>query len=989
MSSIHESAYPRFKPNLTEKELAEIYTPSTGELNFVHQRLREHENCLLPLVYIKTCQRLGYFVSIADVPNEIIIHIANIAGASNFCKNELHMLSRTGSGQRYRDLARTYLNLKAFNSEADSLSASIAKNAAQTKQELADIINVMIEELVRQRFELPGFRTLYRTASKARSTVNNNLYNSIYLSLSTEMATELDTLLKVENKDIESQWSKIKEEPKKPTNMEVRNFLSHLDWLKSWVSRLPPIDHISAGKWRQFVLESRALDAADLRYVKPAKRYFLIVILIHSQLRCAMDDTVTILIRKMNLLHSRANQQLQQYHIEQSAKTESLISQFRDVLLAYGEGESDAERISAIKASFRDDPKQLSIACEEHMAYAGNNYIPFMLGSYRQQRPLLLNCVKLLNAKSSSNDLSIVAAIQFVLRNRDKHKTKLSLKIDELDLSWLPEKWRKLVTGKSSTTAPVTEIHRLYFELCVLSQVVNEIKSGDLFVENSEQYNDYRDQLISWNQYEGEVKNYGKLVGFSTDSLEFVAKLKDDLTEAAVKTDRHFPENELVEISKDGLTIHKHDKVIQPEKLQAIDNAIMERMSELSILDVLIETESWLGLHNEFGPISGFESKIDNPKQRFIATLFCYGCNLGPVQTARSVKDISRKQIAWLNLHHITEAKLEQATEKVINAYNKFFLPKYWGSGKHASADGTKWNVYEQNLLSEYHIRYGGYGGIGYYHVSDMYIALFSHFIPCGVYEAVYILDGLVKNESDIQPDTIHGDTQAQNTAVFGLAYLLGINLMPRIRGLKKLIFFRADKETRYSHIDSLFGDVINWQLIETHLPDMLRIVLSIKAGKITPSTILRRLGTNSRKNKLYFAFRELGRVVRTIFLLKYVGDVEIRRTVQSATNKSEEFNNFSQWSFFGSGGVIAENVRHEQRKIIKYNHLVANMVILHNVEGMTKVLKNLQDEGMEITQEILAGLSPYRTHHINRFGDYTLDIDREIRQMDFSTRII
>ncbi len=61
--------------------------------------------------------------------------------------------------------------------------------------------------------------------------------------------------------------------------------------------------------------------------------------------------------------------------------------------------------------------------------------------------------------------------------------------------------------------------------------------------------------------------------------------------------------------------------------------------------------------------------------------------------------------------------------------------------GKHASADGTRWDLYEQNLLSEYHIRYGGYGGIGYYHVSDTYIALFSHFIPCGVWEAVYILD--------------------------------------------------------------------------------------------------------------------------------------------------------------------------------------------------------------------------------------------------------
>ena len=89
-------------------------------------------------------------------------------------------------------------------------------------------------------------------------------------------------------------------------------------------------------------------------------------------------------------------------------------------------------------------------------------------------------------------------------------------------------------------------------------------------------------------------------------------------------------------------------------------------------------------------------------------------------------------------------------------------------------ADGTQWDLYENNLLSERHIRYGGYGGIAYYHVSDNYIALFSHFIPCGVWEAIYILDGLTKNQSDIQPDTLHGDTQAQSTPVFGLAYLLG-----------------------------------------------------------------------------------------------------------------------------------------------------------------------------------------------------------------------
>ena len=137
------------------------------------------------------------------------------------------------------------------------------------------------------------------------------------------------------------------------------------------------------------------------------------------------------------------------------------------------------------------------------------------------------------------------------------------------------------------------------------------------------------------------------------------------------------------------------------------------------------------------------------------------------------MEDLDRKQVAYINQRHIDEEKLLHANVEVIcaegfrrsrriaprNEYNKFALPKFWGSGKSASADGTKWDVYEQNLLSEYHIRYGGWGGIGYYHVSDTYIALFSNFISCGVWEAVHILDGLLENKSDIRPDTLHADT--------------------------------------------------------------------------------------------------------------------------------------------------------------------------------------------------------------------------------------
>ena len=137
-------------------------------------------------------------------------------------------------------------------------------------------------------------------------------------------------------------------------------------------------------------------------------------------------------------------------------------------------------------------------------------------------------------------------------------------------------------------------------------------------------------------------------------------------------------------------------------------------------------------------------------------------------------------------------------------------------------------------------IRYGGYGGIAYYHVSDTYIALFSRFIPCSVWEAVYILDGLLSNQSEMKPNEVSGDTQAQNTVVFGLAHLLGIRLMPRIRNLKDLTLYRPDPSKTYVHIDELLTGTVDWDLIATHLPDMLRIALSIKTGRMTASTILR-----------------------------------------------------------------------------------------------------------------------------------------------------
>jgi TnpA family transposase len=210
---------------------------------------------------------------------------------------------------------------------------------------------------------------------------------------------------------------------------------------------------------------------------------------------------------------------------------------------------------------------------------------------------------------------------------------------------------------------------------------------------------------------------------------------------------------------------------------------------------------------------------------------------------------------------------------------------------------------------------------------------------------------------------------------------------MPRIRNWKDLHFHRPEKTSRYAHIDTLFTATVDWGLIEAHLPDMLRVALSIKAGRLLPSAILRRLGTYSRKNRLYFAFRELGRVIRTSFLLRYIASADLRRLIGAATNKSEHFNRYAQWVSFGGSGLITAAARDEQRKTIKYNHLVANLLIFHTIVGLTKALDRTVADGYAeaVSDEALAALSPYQTEHINRFGNYMLDLSQPPAPLPFA----
>ena len=267
-------------------------------------------------------------------------------------------------------------------------------------------------------------------------------------------------------------------------------------------------------------------------------------------------------------------------------------------------------------------------------------------------------------------------------------------------------------------------------------------------------------------------------------------------------------------------------------------------MPERHLLDILKNVQHWVGYTRHFGPPSGADPKLSDAVMRYIFTVFGYASELGASQTARhTTGPISRQILRRINDQHITAPKLEASLRDIIAEYTRFELPFLWGSGQAAIADGTHVALIRNNLLGEQHVRYGSFGGIAYHHISDTYIALFSHFIACGVWEAVYILDGLLKNHSALQPDTLYADTHGQAEPVFGLAALLGIKLLPRMRTWNDVTLYRVDPNTSYKHIDALFTQVVDWDVIERHWQDMMQVVLSIQAGRVLPSMLLQKLG--------------------------------------------------------------------------------------------------------------------------------------------------
>ena len=618
---------------------------------------------------------------------------------------------------------------------------------------------------------------------------------------------------------------------------------------------------------------------------------------------------------------------------------------------------------------------------EEVSAFHGDNYEVLVHRHFIKDRAVMFELAGKLDLVATSTDDSVLAALEhaqaYQVKRRDFIPMPPAVDGDnpESGIAFASQNWRRAVTDRRQPGM----VARRHFEAMVFTYLAEELRTGDIAVVGAGEYADWRTNLLTWEECEPLLAGFCAEAGLPATAAGFTGRLRQAHLDAAAGLDAGYEDNADLVIGEGGIpTLKRRRGAGTPAAAEQLAEAIARRMPERSLLGIVVRTAHWLDWHHHFGPASGSDPKISDPRGRYCLAVFTGGVNMGPYEAARHIAGISARELSMVRNRHIDLKKLNAAIGCVVNAFAELDVVKAWGDGTAVAADGTQVETYIDNLLAETSIRYGGVGGIAYHYVSDTYVALFSRFIPCGVWEAVHLIEGLLANTSDIQPSTVHADTQGQSAPVFTLATLFGFDLMPRIRNFKDLIFFRANEHLAYPHIDALFDErgrnVIDWKLIERHWRDLMQVAISISEGRLSSATLMRRLRSNSRKNRIYKVFREVGHSVRTVALLRYLADPQLRARITAATSKVESYHGFAQWLAFGNNGVLADNDPEEQEKLIKLNTLLANLVIFHNALDIMDVVRELVAEGWTITAAEHAALSPYLRAHISRFGAYAID---------------
>ena len=370
------------------------------------------------------------------------------------------------------------------------------------------------------------------------------------------------------------------------------------------------------------------------------------------------------------------------------------------------------------------------------------------------------------------------------------------------------------------------------------------------------------------------------------------------------------------------------------------------------------------------------------------ATLIGWGCNLGLHHMANT-SSVPLRELERATNWYFTPQHLLLANDRISALMHQLPVASLLREAEpgrpdgvyRSASDGQKYTLALDSIHANYSAKYFGKdkGVTVYSFIHEHYPVFYTTVFSADDYEAWYVLDGLLHNAMTMPTGQIHStDTHGVTDLNFALTYLLGMVFQPRIKGFNKLTLYGMPGVAIPQSPDYLLeiGSPINTKLIDEQWDNIKRFLVTIKLGYALPSTLLRRLTSYSGHHPLYQALRELGKAVRTKFVLQYMHEADTRRRVNHSQTKVENYHQLASEMNLGKNGLIRYATREDLLVMARSKQVLINAMTCWNLLRITQQLTQVSGPEREALLAAIPHTAPLSWKHINFQGEYDFSED-------------
>jgi TnpA family transposase len=541
--------------------------------------------------------------------------------------------------------------------------------------------------------------------------------------------------------------------------------------------------------------------------------------------------------------------------------------------------------------------------------------------------------------------------------------------------------WRQAVIEKDA--AGGQRVNRITYEICVLEALRTKLRCKEIWVVGANRYRNPDDDLPA--DFETQRTPYYQALDLPLEADRFIATIREEMRTVLAMLDAGLPGNRLVRITgKRGgsITVTPFEPWPEPPNLTALKAVMTRTWPMTSLLDMVKETDLRLGFTEVLKSPTAYET-LDRAvlQPRLLLCLHGLGTNAGLQRMAGLESGLTAKDLAYVRHRYLTVDTLRRAIAVVVNGTLHARHPAIWGDGTTACASDSKhFGAWDQNLTTQWHVRYGGRGVMIYWHVERNSLCIHSQLKSPSSSEVASMIEGVVHHCTEMEIDRQYVDSHGQSTIAFAFSRLLGFQLMPRLKAIhaQKLSRPDAGQPNAYENLRLVLAKPVDWELIGQQYDQMVKYVTAVRLGTAETETILRRFTRSNLQHPTYKAFAELGKAVKTIFLCRFLHDEGLRREINEGLNVIEQWNGANDFVFFARRGEMASN-RHEDHELSMLAlHLLQNCMVYINTLMLQQILAQPQWSARLSTRDIGA-LTPLIWEHVNPYGRFDLDMNARL----------